>query len=602
MIIKMKKVSLVLPTKTKEIALKSLENAEVLHVGTINSTNDKINDINLKLSIVNQAISMLPKVKNTADTKANPEELVDEIITLGNQTKSLDADIISYSRELDRISTWGDFNPQDIIEIKKQGYFVKLYELDNKDYEKLETDIYVCKLSSNNKKVQFATISKTDHSLEIENEFDIPIRSLSKLKIEIEEKKGLISINNEKLIKLAEKLPVLIKYKNVLLSKLEFETTLESMDNYDELSVLSGYIPISKLENFKNLVKQEKWAALYTDPTNEEINSVPTLTEQKGVGKLIDPILKMFDLIPGYKEFDISLVMFFFFTIFFSMIIADAAYGLIFLVVGVTFAIKQKMSGECVSPLIWAFIWLSSCTVVWGALNGVWLGLEYIEHQPFFVSLVIEKLKDPIFFQKLTFMIGVAHLSIARLWSIFRMIKINIYKSVAGLGSLAMLISMYYVVLFLLLGASTLTKMELPNGQLPNWVFPMILIGFLMVVFFHEQKPGQNFFKGILLGFANIFPTFLESVENFSNIISYIRLYAVSLAGLAIAEAFNGMALSKPWYIAIFIMLAAHTLNMVLALLGVVVHGLRLNSLEFSNHLGLTWSGTTYKPFGSKRF
>jgi V/A-type H+-transporting ATPase subunit I len=85
---------------------------------------------------------------------------------------------------------------------------------------------------------------------------------------------------------------------------------------------------------------------------------------------------------------------------------------------------------------------------------------------------------------------------------------------------------------------------------------------------------------------------------------SYIRLWAVSLAGAAIASTVNGfvgsIASSMMIFLAIVLILllcsVGHGLNLVLNVLSVLVHGIRLNTLEFSSHMGLSWSGFRYKP------
>jgi len=85
---------------------------------------------------------------------------------------------------------------------------------------------------------------------------------------------------------------------------------------------------------------------------------------------------------------------------------------------------------------------------------------------------------------------------------------------------------------------------------------------------------------------------------------SYIRLWAVGLAGASIATTVNTMAGpmlgSFLVFAAIILLAAGHGLNLVLNVLSVLVHGVRLNTLEFSGHLGLTWSGTAYRPFAKK--
>ena len=81
---------------------------------------------------------------------------------------------------------------------------------------------------------------------------------------------------------------------------------------------------------------------------------------------------------------------------------------------------------------------------------------------------------------------------------------------------------------------------------------------------------------------------------------SYIRLFAVGMASLAIAQSFNSMALSLKGplvVVGVLILLVGHGLNIVMGLLSVVVHGVRLNLLEFSGQLGMEWTGIAYAPF-----
>jgi V/A-type H+-transporting ATPase subunit I len=82
---------------------------------------------------------------------------------------------------------------------------------------------------------------------------------------------------------------------------------------------------------------------------------------------------------------------------------------------------------------------------------------------------------------------------------------------------------------------------------------------------------------------------------------SYIRLFAVGMASVAIAQSFNSMAggmLSGFAMVGgILVLVIGHSLNIVMGLLSVVVHGVRLNLLEFSGQLGMEWTGIAYEPF-----
>jgi V/A-type H+-transporting ATPase subunit I len=164
-----------------------------------------------------------------------------------------------------------------------------------------------------------------------------------------------------------------------------------------------------------------------------------------------------------------------------------------------------------------------------------------------------------------------------------------------------MMIGLYFLVLFMLLKVT-----------LVSFAVYMIGGGLAFYFIFAEQK-GGNFFKNILKSFTNFLPTFLNAVGSFADIISYIRLFAVGLAGSSIAQSFNEMAIPVDGFgavgvsfvlrlfAAVLILVFGHALNIVMNALSVIVHGVRLNLLEYgANHLGMEWSGYAYKPFELK--
>ena len=116
----------------------------------------------------------------------------------------------------------------------------------------------------------------------------------------------------------------------------------------------------------------------------------------------------------------------------------------------------------------------------------------------------------------------------------------------------------------------------------------------------------KTFAQGLKAGLADAFTTFLNTISCFGNVMSYIRLFAVGMSGAAIAEAFNDM-LSPLFGSAVgiagaaFLLLFVHGLNIALAVMGVAVHAVRLNTLEFSNGLGQEWSGFAFAPFAKQK-
>jgi V/A-type H+-transporting ATPase subunit I len=109
---------------------------------------------------------------------------------------------------------------------------------------------------------------------------------------------------------------------------------------------------------------------------------------------------------------------------------------------------------------------------------------------------------------------------------------------------------------------------------------------------------------GLILtkSYIGLITLFLDVISNFVDIISYIRLYAVGAASLSVAQAFNEMALGVGFHGvaalgAALILFAGHGLNIILGAMGVMVHGIRLNTLEFSGHAGVEWAGIPFAPF-----
>ena len=131
-------------------------------------------------------------------------------------------------------------------------------------------------------------------------------------------------------------------------------------------------------------------------------------------------------------------------------------------------------------------------------------------------------------------------------------------------------------------------------------VFILIGIGFVLVLLFAGMSPEKTFSQGLKSGLAGAFTDFLDTISCFGNVMSYIRLFAVGMAGVAISQSFNGIAagMHGPLMIlGVVVVLIGHALNIVMCFLSVVVHGVRLNVLEFSGQAGLEWTGVPYEPF-----
>jgi V/A-type H+-transporting ATPase subunit I len=250
---------------------------------------------------------------------------------------------------------------------------------------------------------------------------------------------------------------------------------------------------------------------------------------------------------------------------------------------------------------------LSFSNFVWGVITCTWFGIDaeklpeilrrvsvpLISNAAAAESAEAKALVDQNL-QIVCFSLALLQLSIAHIKGFFR--NIRSLKFLGELGSIAMLAGMYNVVLFLVVSNS--------YRRIPFMPFSLWLIagGFGLTFIFAGYE--GSILKSIVNSLKNIISVVLGITNVFSDIMSYIRLWAVGLAGASISATVNAMA--GPLlgnflvFLGIILLVFGHGLNIILNVLSVLVHGVRLNTLEFSGHLGLTWSGTAYKPFAKR--
>jgi V/A-type H+-transporting ATPase subunit I len=191
----------------------------------------------------------------------------------------------------------------------------------------------------------------------------------------------------------------------------------------------------------------------------------------------------------------------------------------------------------------------------------------------------------------ISLLFGVVMLSIARIQSFI--MKMPSLRALAQLGWLCIVLALYWLIMQLVLQLT-------PIPFIMDLILPVIIAGFALILVFGGQEKGRSFFSGIIQGLKDLLPTALSSIGAFGDIISFIRLFAVGLAGVALSQSFNSMAPKGGGFAivaAILILTLGHALNLVLSALSVLVHGVRLNVLEFSGHLDMEWAGIGFEPF-----
>jgi V/A-type H+-transporting ATPase subunit I len=581
MIVPMKQLSLLCLANDKQATLEALRELGVMHITTTNQfASDDRTKIEAQVTALEKIHNVLAERKianNAVSTK--PALSAEAIIALLDEQEKNNRQLDSLHKSAEQLLPWGNFSSALISSLKERGINIALCQATEKQYQELIDQGLQCQLISQSKiAFYFAVISEQPLDIELPLATLPENNSLAEIQADISKLSERNKEIAQTLNQAAENLAIYSDELAKLESEAEFLRTRDGMVTHEQIAILNGYIPAPEEARLIASSKEHGWGLLLTEP--EDMETVPTLTKVPKIFSIIKPVFEFIGISPGYNEMDVSIVFLLFFILFFSMIIGDAGYGSLFLLAAIVCKIKFR-DPKFKLPIN-LFITLSTMTIVWGGINGNWFGLS----APGLKFFTDPSIKDQNV-QLVCFVLAVAQLTIGRIW---HGIKIGTIRG--GLGQLGWILVLW--------GNFFLTmKLIVFPGVFPVYMYYLYVIGFVLVAACDVNWTDMG----------DVFNFPFGAIGSFVDMLSYIRLFAVGMAGFYIAKSFNDMAMnlvdSSPWPIvgiagAIVVLLFGHILNILLCLMGVLVHGIRLNTLEFSNHIGLRWAGFVYQPFKKK--
>jgi len=577
MIVEMKKIILVMQSKDLGVALERLRNLGLLHVEHENlALGENIAKMKEERLRAIKAAAILPDTENQRSLSGGEGDTVARILDLADEKETLIEKLRKIKHEIITWEDWGDFDPEIIDEMSDSKIRVKLCKITLQEKKSIPEGVILEELARKKNIIYCAAISEKEITLPFET-IALPEMSLKQMIVEEKRSESKIKEIEKIFLEKAVYKNALRQYEKYLNSAIEFNEISEGAGRFEKLSYVKGYSPIDKAGLIERAALEEKWAILVSDPAENE--APPTLIRNPKWIRIIEPVFNIINTIPGYREIDISLHFLIFFSIFFGMLIGDAGYGLVYFIAGLAMQRKfKKLKDKSIFFLTYV---LSSCAIIWGLMTGVFFG----PHE--WLKPMVPYFADNTNVQSFCFLIGAIQLSIAHIWKFLR--KMPSLKALSDVGWICILWAVY------LLAKTLILNFELPGFG--KWIF---IAGSALVILF--TNPVKNIFVGIGTGLGDFL---LKVVSSFADIVSYIRLFAVGLAGVAIADAFNqiaggiGVGSISNVLLSAFVLFAGHTLNLAMGILAILVHGVRLNVLEFSGHLDMEWSGVKYSPFKS---
>ena len=598
MITKMKKYTFLVFHRDYEAFLTELREAGVVHV--TQKAAGLAEDADLQ-SLITRRAELTHVLKQGA-----PDQLFQE-------QADLEQRIAAIKKEQARVAVWGDFSSKTVAQLAESGYVLHYYTCPKAKYE-AEWGIQLTEKSGT---IYFVTVG--DNSMVTEDATEVLLeKSATELQADIDALNGLLvaakarisawlMANQEKYEKELKEVEQQIDWKQVTLN------TESSADG--ALCVLEGFCPEENCATLDERLNALSAALYYETEDPVEGDATPIKLYNNWFTRLFEPLTGMYGW-PNYGEFDPTPILAPFYLLFFSMCMGDAGYGILLIIFGLLIHYnKLKISMfEGLGPIITT---LGVGTLVVGFFLGTAFGMD--------LSALFPNIDYLFLNGKVVTEGGVRYMSKAA----YAASGIEGGYDVAMV--LAILIGIFHICLAMVVKALCYTKRFGFRAQLGTWGWTLLIVGgiaaFVICLalsvpmdvtkivlitiaaisamgIYLFNTPGRNPLLNIGSG---LWDTYNMATGILGDTLSYIRLYALGLAGGMLGGAFNNLGLmimggstagaTWQWLPFILILVVGHILNLAMSALGAFVHPLRLTFVEYFKNSGYEGKGTLYSPF-----
>ena len=497
---------------------------------------------------------------------------------------------------------WGDFDKARLAQLESLGYAVRYYRVPEKKFSQEWAALYPLEVISEDKaNVWFVTVAPKG------DEYTFPVEPIAAPEGSWKEAEAEVKALNEQIIKAKG---LLVKYQSEIPAMQETDrqrlvdlemylakaSTEQKADNM--LSVLEGFAPV---ENDEQLCKTfDEMGVLYIREDAAEQDNPPIRLKNGWFASLFEVLTGMYGM-PGYKEFDPTPILAPFYLLFFAMCMGDAGYGLVLILfgLGVTKKLINIDMFKNIGPLISV---LGVGTLVVGLVLGTAFGINLAEAawypaalKKFMITGDIAGFPAQMI---LALGIGVFHICLAMVVKAIGYTKrFGFKENVSTWGWLILILG------GLILAAVGMTNLLSPVAMKIAVIALAVVSGLGIFIF---NTPGKNPLANIGSG---LWDTYNMITGLLGDVLSYIRLYALGLAGGMLGQAFNilgGMMVENGfgpinWLPFALIVLFGHTLNLAMSCLGAFVHPLRLTFVEYFKNAGYEGKGAAYNPLTTNK-
>ena len=610
MITKMTKYSFILMTEEKEGFLEQLQELGVVDISRSEKPVDQDSHQMLaQASRAKKALEFLEGIDYTKDTDAEAiakatVTVEDDPVTFIEGCRSRIAELgvalADAEKQMKARLPWGEYDRKAVEGLSDLGYAVRYYCVDKKRFDEAWGGLYPLQVvSEDGKKVWFVTVAPKDEI------YSFPVQETAAPEGTYAEAAALAGSIREEIITCKAGLMNAKDYIPAI--KEACNRDLVELDRYladsaavaaaeDHITVFTGFAPV---DDDQILVEAfDKMGVFYIKEEAVEEDNPPIKLKNNWFTRQFESFTGMYGM-PVYSEFDPTAIVAPFYLLFFAMCLGDAGYGIVLLLFGlmlnrgwVKFAMFDGL-GTIISIL-------GAGTLVVGTVLGTFFGMSLYEAawvpQWLKSCMIVGEVEVPgmgmfNIQMLLALAIGVFHICLAMTVKAIGYTKrFGFKENISTWGWL-----------LLILGGIVLAILGVGKFLSPAAIkWAVIVIGSISALAIYIfNTPGRN--PLINIG-AGLWDTYNMATGILGDVLSYIRLFALGLAGGMLGQAFNNLAemvMSDSivtWIPFVLILLFGHVLNILMSSLGAFVHPLRLTFVEYFKNAGYEGKGAAYNP------
>ena len=610
MISKMIRYDIVLYAGEQERFINELRELGLVDITTSGwepSENDR--SVLLSIEAHNKAVGYLKDFSKSSEYDANAqlfangEEAYEAYVAAREERTRLQQEMARLQKLADDIAPWGRYSEEDITKLAERGvtlrYFTTQPSVFDKMLDEWSETMTISEIARTQSTVYFVVVATDSSAVVVDGqEVRLPSKDSEALKAEIAElaqaNKALDATFSRAAasVELIEDSAATIKEQ---LQGLKVDATAQREAD-GELIVLEGWAEADTaekvdkmLEEYPNLVFMKRDATIDDE--------APVKLKNNKFARLFELIGSMYSL-PKYGTLDLTAIFGPFYMLFFAICLCDAGYGLILLLVGLALL---KKGGAGMRQAAWLSIVCSSATVAFGFYANSFFGMTISDFLPIHQDSLLNFQED---FFSISLALGVFQILVGMAINIWMKSKLFGFTSTFGLlGWFIILLSGSLAVGLPMFG------LTIPGFDASSPIFYGALgLGAVLMLLLNNVKRNPLINIG-----AGLWDTYNNITGLLSDVLSYIRLFAIGLSGGVLAQVFNSLAMGlsglsegiagSAWYVVVLqivaasiILLIGHGINLFMSAISSFVHPMRLTFVEFYKNAGFEMGQRSFEP------